>query len=41
LYHLDEGTGTIIFDAATGASHGTRLTGGAQNGPAHDLDTPF
>ena len=21
--------------------HGTRLTGGAQNGPAHDADTPF
>lgn len=41
LYHLDEGTGTIIFDAAPGASHGTRLIGGAQNGPVHDVDTPF
>lgn len=41
LYHLDEGTGTIIFDAATGASHGTRLIGGSQNGPVHDVDTPF
>jgi len=39
LYHLDEGSGTIVLDssgAPGGPSHGERRVGGPYNGPTYD-----
>lgn len=39
LYHFDEGTGTVVLDSSTGASHGERRVGGPQQGPVYDAVT--
>lgn len=39
LYHMDEGSGTIVLDSSNalgGPSHGERRVGGPNNGPAYD-----
>jgi hypothetical protein len=44
LYHFDEGDGATVLDSAGasgGPSPGTRLVGGAQNGPIYDAGQPF
>jgi hypothetical protein len=44
LYHLDEGAGDLVADAAGapgGPSHGVRHFGGAPAGPEWSTDTPF
>jgi len=41
LDHLDEGTGTIIFDAATGAADGTRMIGARKTARCMTWTRPF
>lgn len=44
LYHLNEGTGTLIGDSSFvpgGPSNGVRNVGGPNSGPAWSTDTPF
>lgn len=41
LYHFNEGSGTFVGDAASGASHGTVYYGGSPAGPEWVADEPF